>query len=96
MSMRVDDRIPDEVLLLMETSVDEWVEPSSDEMATFRGIMARYRSHVGTASEPAYREELAAAYVGLVGAPRERLLDRARRGAVERCAQGMPYVEVAA
>jgi hypothetical protein len=96
MSMRVDDRIPDEVLLLMETSVDEWVDPASDEIATFRRIMERYRSHLGTASEPAYREELAATYVRLVVAPRERLLDRARRGALERCAQGMPYTEAAA
>jgi hypothetical protein len=93
--MRMDDRIPDEVLLLMETSVDEWIDPASDEMVAFRRIMERYRSHVGTASEALFREELAATYMRLVVTPRERLLDRARRGALERCARGMPYSEAA-
>lgn len=96
MSMRADDRIPDEVLLLMETSIDEWVDASSDEMDAFRRVMDGYRSHLGTASEPAYREQLAATYVRLVVACREKLLDRTRRAALERCAQGWPYVETAA
>ena len=95
MSMRVDDRIPDEVLLLMETSVDEWIDPASGDMVAFRRIMDRYRSHLGTASEPEHRQELAATYTRLVVAARERLLDRTRRGALERCAQGMPYSEAA-
>lgn len=96
MSVRADDRIPDEVLLLMETSVDEWVEPSSVEMDAFRRCMDRYRNHLGTANEPADREELAATYTRLVVAFRERLLDHSRRDAIERCAQGWPYVESAA
>jgi len=94
--MRMDDRIPDEVLLLMETSVDEWIDSASDEMVAFRRIMERYRTHLGTAGEPECRQELAAAYLRLVVAPRERLLDRARREALERCAQGMPFGEAAA
>jgi hypothetical protein len=96
MSTRADDRIPDEVLLLMETSVDEWVDASSDQLAIFLAIMAEYRGHLGTANEPAYRELLACAYIGLVAASREMLLDGARRAAVERCAHGLPYVEAAA
>lgn len=96
MSIRADDRIPDDVLLLMETSVDEWIDPSSDEMLVFRRIVEGYRSHLGTASEPAYRQELATTYIRLVAASRERLLDRLRREAVERCTRGFPYVEAAA
>jgi hypothetical protein len=93
MSIRVDDRIPDEVLLLMETSVDEWVDAWSDEMLVFRAAADGYRSHLGTASEPAYRQALATTYLELVAPSRERLLDRPRREAIERCAQGFPYVE---
>ncbi len=95
MSTRADDRIPDEVLLLMETSVDEWVEASTDEMVVFRRIIDDYRGHVGMASEPAYRQELARAYSRLVPRSSERLLDRRRRDALERCAQGFPYAEAA-
>jgi hypothetical protein len=96
MSMRVDDRIPDEVLLLMETSVDEWIDPASGEMDTFRLIMERDRTHLGTAGEAAFREELAATYIGLVSPSRERLLERTRREALQRCTQGLPYAEAAA
>ncbi len=95
MSIRVDDRIPDEVLLLMETSIDEWFDRSSDELLDFRRIVDGYRSHLGTAAEPAFRQELASAYVRLVPASEERLLDRLRRQALARCAQGFPYVEAA-
>jgi hypothetical protein len=96
MSTRADGRIPDEVLLLMETSVDEWVDPSSHEMVVFRAVIENYRNHLETAGEPALREQLAATYIRLVAASRETLLDRARRVALERCTQGLPYTEAAA
>jgi hypothetical protein len=94
MSIRATDRIPDDVLLLLETSVDEWID-TEEELLRFRHMLERYREHIGTAYEPVHREALAATYLELVPVEEEDLLDAGQRSAIERCAQGMPYTETA-
>jgi len=91
MDLRIEDRIPHDVLLLMETSVDELVAPESEEVSRFRRSLRSYRDHVGTPGEPDHRRSLAEAYVGLVTRQHEPLLDRGQREAIERCARGFPY-----
>jgi hypothetical protein len=94
MSIRATDRIPDDVLLLLETSVDEWID-TEDELLHFRRVLECYREHVGTAGEPACRETLAVSYLELIPADEEGMLDTSQRAAIQRCAEGLPYAETA-
>jgi hypothetical protein len=94
MSIRATDRIPDDVLLLLETSVDEWIDVE-DDLQDFRRVLDHYRAHVGTASEPACREALALAYLELIPSEEEGMLDPSQRAAINRCAEGLPYTEPA-
>jgi hypothetical protein len=93
MSSKSDAAIPNDVLVILECSVDARFVPQSAEHRAFSAVMQGYRNQVDTADESTYRKALADRYRNLVSSQEETLLSRRQRDALERCADGLPYAE---
>jgi hypothetical protein len=85
----IEGRIPDDVLDAVAASI----RPIDHDSSRLIRVLEAYGQRVDRPEEPLFRARLAELYCQRMPAERDRLLTCEQNRALERCAEGAPYVE---